>query len=113
MKVSLLKPEMKKVGLVVKIVDKSRPREIVLESDNMFHKVCEALVGDETGCIYLSLWDENIQNVLTGKYYKITNAYTTVFRSSLQLSTGKFGKIVQTEGTFEVNTANNLSLKEL
>jgi len=113
MKVSELKPEMKKVEITVKVEDKSAPRKIVMPSDNMFHRVCDALVGDETGCIFLSLWDESIESVLRGKYYKITNAYTSVYRSSLMLSTGKYGKVAVAEGTFEVNTANNLSLKEL
>ncbi|HLC92894.1 MAG TPA: single-stranded DNA-binding protein [archaeon] len=113
MKVSELKQEMKKIEITVKVEAKSAPHQIVLPADNMFHRVCEALVGDETGSIFLSLWDEQIENVLLGKYYKIANAYTSVYRSSLRLSTGKYGKIAVAEGTFEVNTANNLSMKEL
>ena len=113
MKVSELRPEMRKIEILVKVEDKTAPRKITLSSDNMYHRVCDALVGDETGAIFLSLWDESIESVLRGKYYKITNAYTQVYRNSLMLSTGKHGKISAAEGTFEVNTANNLSMKEL
>lgn len=113
MKINELAPAQKKIELVVKVEDKNEPREVVLPSDGKFHKVCEVLVGDETGCVYLSLWDENIAAVNRNGYYKITNAYTTVFRNSLRLNTGKYGKIAQTTGNFEINTSNNLSLKEL
>ena len=113
MKVSELKPEMKKIEIIVKVEDKSKPREVVLASDNMLHRVCDAIVGDETGAIFLSLWDEMIETVLLGRYYKISNAYTGVYRSSLRLNTGKYAKIALAEGRFEVNTANNLSLREL
>ena len=113
MKVSELKPGMKKIELVVKIEDKAKPREVVSQNDNMLHRVCEAIVGDETGAVFLSLWDEMIETVLLGKYYKISNAYTGVFRSSLRLNSGKYGKLAETNATFEVNTANNMSLKEL
>ncbi len=113
MKVSELHSEMKKISLTIKVEDKTKPRQIVLSTDNMFHRICEALVGDETGVIYITLWDENIENVLRGKYYKITNAYTDIFKNSLRLNTGKYGKIIPATGNFEVNTANNLSLREL
>ncbi len=113
MKINELKAGQKKVEIVVKVEEKTEPRQVVLPSDSMFHNVCDALVGDETGCIFLSLWDESITEVERGKYYKISNAYTSVFRSSLRLSTGKYGKIAQTSAGFEINTANNISMKEL
>ncbi|HIH09141.1 MAG TPA: hypothetical protein HA254_00565 [Candidatus Diapherotrites archaeon] len=113
MKVCELKPELKKIELLIKAGEVLAPRQIVLPSDSLFHNVCDALVGDESGCVYLSLWDENIFNVQAGKYYKVSNAYTTIYRNSLRLNTGKYGKISPCEGSFEIDTSNNLSLKEI
>ncbi len=113
MKISGLKPLQKKIYVIVKVEDKAEEREVTVQSDGRFHRVCEALVGDESGCIMLSLWDEAIDAVQKGNYYKITNAYTSMYRGSIRLAAGKYGSVVQAEGNFEVNTANNLSLKEV
>ena len=113
MKVKDLQPEIKKISIEIKAEDKTEPREVVASTDDKFHKVCEALVGDETASIYLSLWDEQADEVKKGKHYRITNAYTSVYRNSLRLNIGKYGKIEEIEADFEINTAENLSLKEL
>ncbi len=113
LKVSELRPLQKKIGILVKVEDKNAERQVTTQSDGKFHRVCEALVGDETGCILLSLWDEAVDAVEKGGYYKIANAYTSMYRNSIRLSAGKYGSIVQAKGSFEVNTANNLSLKEV
>ncbi len=113
LKVSGLKPLQKKIGIVVRAQDKTEERQVSTPSDGKFHRVCEALVGDESGCILLSLWDEHVDLVQKGGYYKIGNAYTSMFRGSIRLSAGKYGSISPAEGKFDVNTANNLSLKEV
>ncbi|HLC79886.1 MAG TPA: hypothetical protein VJG83_05715 [archaeon] len=113
MKVNELKPSQKKIELILKIEEIAPSREVVTQSDGLFHKVAEALAGDETGCIYLSLWDLDIENVARGEYYKITNAYITTYKNAMRLNSGKYGKIEKATGNFEINTANNLSLKEL
>lgn len=103
----------KKIDVLVKIEDKNEERQVTTQSDGKFHRVCEALAGDESGCILLSLWDEHVGLVQRGGCYKITNAYTSMYRGSIRLCTGKYGSIAPADGKFEVNTANNLSLKEV
>lgn len=112
-KVKDLHTDLKKLSLEIRAEDKTEAREVVASTDDKFHKVCEALVGDETGSIYLSLWDEQADEIQKGKHYRITNAYTSMYRNSLRLNIGKYGKIEEIEADFEINTANNLSLKEL
>ena len=112
MKVAELRPEQKKIEITLRIEDKGKAREVASKEGSM-HKVCEALAGDETGCIYLSLWDEAIDAVQKGGYYKISNAYTSMYKGSLRIGAGKYGKISGTNGSFNVDTANNMSLKEV
>jgi len=76
MKIKELTPDKKKLSLLIKIEEKTEPKEVISKIDNKFHNVCDALVGDETGCVYLSLWNETINEVEKGKYYKITNVYS-------------------------------------
>ena len=114
MKVNELKPYQKKIELLVKVANKGEAREVMLQQDSSLHKVAEFLVGDETGSILLSLWNEVIEKVQEGKTYRLENAYTTVFKDSIRLNVGKYGTIEEsTEGPAAVNEENNLSEKEL
>jgi len=112
MKVSELEPGQRNIELVFKVEEKTELREVTTKLDDMFHNVCEALIGDESGCIYLSLWDEDIEQIEAGKYYSISKAYTTLFKNSLHLNKGKYGSLKSIESDFEINTQNNISLKE-
>ncbi|MAG18083.1 MAG: single-stranded DNA-binding protein [Candidatus Diapherotrites archaeon] len=112
MKISELIPSQQKLDLIFKVEEKTEPREVTTKLDGMFHKVCDVLIGDESGCIHLSLWDEDIDEVQEGKHYKITEAYTSLYRNSLTLNKGKYGSLKETEADFEINTSNNISLKE-
>jgi len=112
MKIKELTPDKKKLTLIIKIEEKTEPKEVISKIDNKFHDVCEALVGDETGCVFLSLWNENINEIEKGKYYKITNVYTNLYKHSLRLNIGNKGQIQETNAEFEINTNNNLSLEE-
>jgi replication factor A1 len=111
-KVAELRPFMKKVDLTVKCIEVNEPREVTSKLDNSTHKVTEALVGDDSGAVLLTLWDDAIQKVEPEKTYKITNGYTSLFKNSLRLNIGRYGQLEETEETIEVNKENNLSEKE-
>ena len=114
MKITELRPFAKKVDLTVKAVSKNEPREVTSKLHNSVHKVTEALVGDESGTVLLTLWDDTIGQVEVGKVYKISNGYTSLFKNSLRLNIGRYGKIEEsTEKIEEVTEENNLSEKEL
>ncbi len=114
MKVNELKPYQKKIRLLVKISSKGDPKEVMLRQDNSLHKVAEALAGDETASILLTLWDDLIERVQEGKTYRLENAYTTVFKHSIRLNVGKYGRIEESSETVAaVNEENNLSEREL
>ena len=114
MKVSEITPYGKKIDVMVKVEKKHEPREVVARLDNSTHKVAEALVGDDSGSILLTLWDDAIDSVQEGKTYKITNGYSTTFKNSVRLNIGRYGKLEDSEEEIkEVNTENNLSEKEL
>ena len=57
MKVGGLETYSRNIDTVVKVVSKTEIRTVTSRRDLSTHKVCEALVGDETGCINLVLWD--------------------------------------------------------
>jgi len=81
--------------------------------DGSAHKVCDALVGDETGVIYLTLWDDNIDKVNDGDSIRVENGYVTLFKGNMRLNIGKYGKLEMAKEPLavEVNTENNVSSK--
>ena len=112
MKISELRPSLRAVDLAVKIIEKNEIRAVVASTDNAEHKVAEVLAADETGSILLTLWDENIEKAEQGKTYKITNAYTSIYRNSLRLNLGKYGKIEESPASINAKSTPNISEKE-
>jgi len=113
MQITELRPFSKKVDLTVKVLEKNEVREVSSKLDNSTHKVTEALVGDASGTILLTLWDDGIDKVEIGKSYKIGNGYTSLFKNSLRLNIGRYGTLADAEAEVtEVNQENNLSEKE-
>lgn len=112
-KVGELTPQSKAVNVTAKVVSKSEIREIPMGRDGSPHKVCDALVGDETGVVYLTLWDDNISKVNDGDTIRVENGYVTLFKGNIRLNIGKYGKLEQAAEplTAEVNTENNVSSK--
>jgi replication factor A1 len=112
-KVGELTPQSRAVNVTAKVVSKSEVRDIPMGRDGSPHKVCDALVGDETGSIYLTLWDDNIEKVNENDTVRIENGYVTLFKGNMRLNIGKYGKLEMAKEPFEgeVNTENNVSSK--
>jgi replication factor A1 len=112
-KVSELTPASRAVNVTAKVVSKSEIRNIAAGRDGSPHRVCDALVGDETGVVYLTLWDDNIDKINDGDTITVGNGYVTLFRGNMRLNIGRYGKLEPAKEPLagEVNTENNLSTK--
>jgi len=111
-KIEKLTPSSREVNLIVKVVSKSEVRNTT-GRDYSIHRVADALVGDETGCVYLTLWDDNIDKVNEEATLRITNGYVNLFRGNMRLNIGRYGsfQVLEESPIAEVNTENNLSDK--
>jgi len=112
-KVGELTPASRAVNVIAKVVSKSEIRNIAAGRDGAPHRVCDALVGDETGCVYLTLWDDNIEKVKEEETISVKNGYVSLFRGNMRLNVGRYGTLEVAEQALagEVNTENNLSTK--
>jgi replication factor A1 len=110
-KVGELTPDSRAVNVLAKVVSKSEIRNIAAGRDGEPHKVSDALVGDETGCVYLTLWDDNIEKVKDGETVSVKNGYINLFRGNMRLNIGRYGtlEIAEQPLAVEVNTSNNVS----
>ncbi len=108
-KIEELHPASRGVDVLVKILEVNPSREVSTR-DGSSHSVAEALVGDETGCVLLSLWDDDIQRVKVGQTVSIKNGYVTLFRGSIRLNVGRYGTLeLASEEIPQVNMDNNIS----
>lgn len=90
-KVSDLKAGQGKVDIEVVVKSKAEPRTFNKYGRDL--RVANAVVGDESGEISLSLWNDDIDKINAGNKVKITNGYVSEFNGQKQLTSGKFGKI--------------------
>lgn len=113
MKIEELRPRLKRVKTTFKVVEKEEPSDVKSRKDNRRHKVSDILVGDETGVIVMTLWDEDIEEVQEGETYELSNGYTSVYQGKLRLNMGRYGKLEKTEPEEEitVDQENNISEK--
>lgn len=112
-KISELTPASRAVNITGKVISKNEVRNIPMGRDGSPHNVCEALIGDETGVVYLTLWDDNIEKVNEDATVLIKNGYVNLFRGNIRLNVGRYGTLEIAEQPFEgeINTENNLSEK--
>ena len=111
-KVETLTPNSRGVNIIVKVVSKGEVRSVT-GRDYSVRRVADALVGDETASIYMTLWDDKIDAINEEATLRITNGYINLFRGNMRLNVGKYGsyELVEDSPITEVNTENNLSDK--
>ncbi|WP_309493028.1 OB-fold nucleic acid binding domain-containing protein [Candidatus Hecatella orcuttiae] len=114
MKVHELRVGSQRVNIDLKVVEKLEERVVTFRADGSQHRVADVLVGDESGCIILTLWDEVIDQVKSGDVLRIENGYISVFKSSLRLNVGRYGKLSRSGAEIpSVNVQNNLSTRRI
>lgn len=110
MKVEVLKPSFRNVNIVVKIMNIGSPRSLFSRRSRKQHTLADAIVGDETGSVIMTLWDDQIRGFEVGDVIQIRNGYTGLFKGSLRLNVGRGGSMEKVDVEIgEVNTRNNLS----
>lgn len=102
-----------KVNMLVKVTGVGEPKEIPNRFGGETRKVAEARVGDETGTIILSLWQDQIGSVNDGDVLSIENGYVSLVRGHMHLNVGKYGKMTKSDKEIpSVNTEVDVSAAE-
>lgn len=90
-KIKQLKGGEKKVDIEVIVLEAPSPKEVSTKFG--FTNVASVLVGDDTGECKLTLWGDDHKKVKTGDRVRVSSGYTTLFRDTVQINVGKFGKM--------------------
>ncbi|MAH17608.1 MAG: hypothetical protein CL960_03850 [Euryarchaeota archaeon] len=107
MRVDELTPRSSRITMAVKVLSMDEPRDI--ESGG---RVCEGLVGDETGTIVMSFWDDECDKVAVDETIWLKDARASLVRGSLRLSLGKFGSLDE-PGREVASVRDDLNLSDL
>ena len=93
-RVEELETQTKNLSLQVSIKEIVDDRMVTTKYDGKEHRIVSFLVGDESGCIFLDLWDDLADTVNTGMVVKITGAYVKTFRQKRSLNISRNGSII-------------------
>ena len=79
------------VSVKVRVLETREPK--VVQTRRGPRTISEAIVGDETGRMKLTLWGKHAGTLQEGEAIEITGAWTTQYRGEVQLNVGYRGEI--------------------
>lgn len=80
------------VNIRIRVLSKEPPRKVKTK-DGVEHMVVDVKVGDRTGIIALSLWDDKAKEVNEGDLVDLKNGYINRFKGRLWLNISQFGSL--------------------
>jgi replication factor A1 len=93
--VGSLKEGMKNVLVEGVILEKAHARAVRGRRPGESLSVTEAGLGDESGRVVLTLWNQQIKMIQVGDRVRVENGFVGGYRGITQLSAGKTGRIVK------------------
>jgi len=83
-------------NIEVEVVEVSEPKKVTMGS-GVKRDILELRVKDETGAIFLVLWDDKIiQGLKVGDNLQIRNGFVTSYRGEWRINVGKNGETKRT-----------------
>jgi len=105
LKVDELTPRTSRVNMPVKVISLDEPRS--LDNGTM---VCEGLVGDETGTVIMSFWNDEIETAQKDTVLELKDARANLVRGHMRLSLGKKGSMKESKDSINtIKESVNLS----
>ena len=111
-KVRDLTPSSKQVNVHAKVINVGEPKEVMGKYGDP-RKVAEAVIGDDTATIILSLWNEQIGSIAKDDVVLVDNGYVSLVRGHMRLNVGRYGNLTKsTDPIAEVNQTLDMSQQE-
>ncbi|HEV2317980.1 MAG TPA: hypothetical protein VGV89_10475, partial [Thermoplasmata archaeon] len=111
-KVRDLTPSSKQVNVHAKVTNVGDAKEVMGKYGDP-RKVAEAVIGDETATITLSLWNEQIGSIAKDDVILIDNGYVSLVRGHMRLNVGRYGSMTKSNDPIaEVNASLDMSQQE-
>jgi replication factor A1 len=111
-KVRDLTPSSKQVNVHAKVVNVGEAKQVMGKYGDP-RKVAEAIIGDDTAVITLSLWNEQIGSIAKDETILIDNGYVSLVRGHMRLNVGRYGSLAKsTDDVGSVNQQLDMSQQE-
>ena len=105
LKVDELTPRTGRVNMPVKVLSLEEPR--AMDNGTV---ICEGLVGDETGTVIMSFWNDECEVVNNGMTIDLKDARANLVRGHMRISLGKKGSMKEAGTSLEeIKESVNLS----
>jgi ssDNA-binding replication factor A large subunit len=111
-KVRDLTPSSKQVNVHAKVMNVGEAKEVMGKYGDP-RKVAEAVIGDDTAVITLSLWNEQIGTIAKDDIVLVDNGYVSLVRGHMRLNVGRYGNLTKSDQPIgEVNQGLDMSQQE-
>ena len=108
-KVRDLTPSSKQVNVHAKVINVGEAKEVMGKYGDP-RKVAEAVIGDDTAVITLSLWNEQIGSIAKDDIILVDNGYVSLVRGHMRLNVGRYGNLTKSADPIgEVNQTLDMS----
>ena len=111
-KVRDLTPSSKQVNVHAKVMNVGEAKEVMGKYGDP-RKVAEAVIGDDTATITLSLWNEQIGSIAKDDVVLIDNGYVSLVRGHMRLNVGRYGSMTKSNDPIgDINSSLDMSQQE-
>ena len=111
-KVRDLTPSSKQVNVHAKVMSVGEAKEVMGKYGDP-RRVAEAIIGDDTATIILSLWNEQIGMIAKDDTILVDNGYVSLVRGHMRLNVGRYGNLTKSDQPIgEVNQGLDMSQQE-
>lgn len=99
--ISEITPHSHEVTVKFMVLSLGEPRRVASRKWGTSHLVAEAVIGDPSGKITLTLWNHDTETVQVGKTYLLRRGRVTVYDECMQLTVGRQGEIDELDESIE------------
>jgi len=96
--------EIRRVNVRFNVIKKGEIRTVTQRSVGRKHLISDCIVGDSTGIVSLTLWNEDIDAIEQGQTYELLNGFLNLYDECMILSKGRDGVLV--ESSIPIITVN-------
>jgi ssDNA-binding replication factor A large subunit len=97
-----LTPECNSVALLLKVVSLDQARQIRSSKTSRRHLVQNAVIGDSTAIINMTLWNDDVDSLQEGHTYLLTKAYVIEYDECMYIQRSRLGEFVESTKLVEI-----------
>ena len=85
----------RRVNVRFNVIKKGKTRIVTQRSIGRKHEIADCVIGDATGIVNLTLWNEDIDVIEQGRTYELQNGFINLYDECMILSKGHRGILTE------------------